>query len=128
MARVDIDYNYAEILRLTTKVSFFTARKGAEAAQRHARRLAPFDTGALRMSIKVRLKGTVGQVTTFTIYSDLDYAQYQEFGTGPITPRTAKVLSFKVGGKRVFAMRTRGVPATHFMSRAGALITARDFT
>jgi len=32
-----------------------------------------------------------------------------------------------VNGTTVFARRTRGVPATHFMAKAAATITAADF-
>lgn len=127
-ARVEVEYHYATITALTTRVATTTARKGAEAAQNRARRLAPKRTGALAASITIEVKGVVGPRVTFVIASDLDYAAYQEFGTGPIVPKSAKVLSFVAGGQRVFTMRTSGVPATHFMKRAGTMITASDFT
>lgn len=128
MGRVDVDYDYAAIAILTTKVAYETARKGALAAKHRAQRMAPKRTGALALSITIEVHGVIGPVTKFRIGSDLDYAVYQEFGTGPIVPRTAPVLSFVVGGRRVFTMRTSGVPATHFMSKAAALITIKDFT
>ena len=128
MGRVDIDYDYAAITILTTRVAYDLAAKGARSAQLRAMRLAPKASGALAASIEIELVWAPGPVTKFIIYSNLDYATYQEFGTGPIVPRSAKVLSFVVGGRRVFAMRTSGVPATHFMAKAGALVTAKDFT
>jgi hypothetical protein len=125
---VDITYHYPTIFGLTTKVAYDLAHKGAVSAKHRAQRMAPKRTGALAASITVEMRGIVGPVVTFVISSPLDYAAYQEFGTGPIVPKRAKALSFTVGGMRVFAMRTSGVPATHFMQRAGLLVTAKDFT
>lgn len=81
----------------------------AESVQQEAQSLAPLKTGALRDSITIRyvsaLKAVVGP--------SVEYGVYQEFGTGKrgefpghmytIKPKTKKILSFTVGGKRVFA-------------------------
>lgn len=129
-AHVEVSYNYPAIAALTTEVAYKAAHKAAEATKHRAQRFAPKRSGVLAATITVEVKGIAGPVTTFIIKTDnilAPYGLYQELGTGPITPRTAKVLSFTVGGKRVFTMRTRGVPATHFMSRAALYITEGDF-
>ena len=41
-----------------------------------ARALAPVDTGAYQASIQTQQEGVTGQ-----LYSDIEYAQYLEFGT-----------------------------------------------
>lgn len=53
-----------------------------EQVARDARSYAPVDTGRLRNSIKVD-----AQAGNITVYSDVDYAVYQEFGTRHIAPR-----------------------------------------
>lgn len=90
-----------------------------------ARATAPADTGHLRASVTsgVHNRGSsvVGRVS-----SSLDYAIYQEKGTGiyagkgPIRPKKAKVLAFRPKGsaKMVFAKEVKGTPATHFLEKA----------
>lgn len=82
---------------------------GAEGVA-YARLNAPFATGRLRDSIGYQIVGD-----TIVISSPLDYAQYQEFGTGSrgevptgpyvIEPKRAKALRFQVNGRTVFAKR-----------------------
>jgi hypothetical protein len=64
----------------------------------------------------------------FTVGSDLDYAGYQEWGTGPIRARRGGVLAWRGrGGGMVFARSTSGVPAVHYMARAARAVTLADF-
>ena len=60
-------------------------------------------TGTLRRSIQKRVDGAERGV----VFTDEKYAPYVEFGTRPhtITPKTGKMLAFKVGGKMVFARK-----------------------
>lgn len=88
---------------------------------------APIRTGTLRKSIltDVSQDGESGR-----IYSDLDYALYQEEGTGiygpkgsPITPKKAKYLRFKAkSGQIIYTKRVKGVKAKKFFANAGEYI------
>ena len=123
---VRIEWHDANIHYVATRTADRAARKAAVSGQNRARRLAPKDTGALAASITIT-KVSDGLKVTYRIGSPLQYARYQEFGTGPIVPVRSKVLRFKAGGVTVFAHRTRGVPATHFMARASRMLTIADF-
>jgi HK97 gp10 family phage protein len=59
----------------------------------------PVDTGRLKISIKVNIKGNKLIITM------VDYALYVEFGTQPhiIRPKNKKALHWKNGKKDVFA-------------------------
>ncbi len=128
MSRSDIDIklDQAAIYRLSTRTAQKLAGQAAQEVQARARRFAPKRTGALAASI-VSVKVSDGEVVAYKIGSHLDYAAYQEYGTGPIYARPGGVLRFESGGKIVFARRTSGVPATHFMARAAATINITDF-
>ena len=52
-------------------------RKAAFSIEAHAKTLAPVDTGVLRNSITT----TVESPTKATVGTNVEYAQYQEFGT-----------------------------------------------
>ena len=64
-------------------------------------KVAPVDTGRLRLSIDWRTEGE-----DIEIYM-VDYAKYVEFGTPPhiIKPRNAKALHWKSGGQDIFATK-----------------------
>lgn len=49
--------------------------------QRKARDLAPVDTGALKASIKTKIRNRGKSNVTGIVYTTLEYAPYQEFGT-----------------------------------------------
>lgn len=128
MAKAKFSYrlNYPAILRLQVTTSAKLAHKGAESVRDRARRFAPIKTGALRESIIVE-PVFIGVNSKFKVYSPLDHATYQEWGTGPIFARPGGVLRWTDGANVIFARRTRGVPAVHFMAKAGATITIHDF-
>jgi HK97 gp10 family phage protein len=115
------------IYRLETETADRLAGRAAQSVQARARRFAPKATGELAVSINVN-KVASGPKTAYQIGSSVNYAGYQEFGTGPIYAKPGGVLRFKVGGRTVFATKTSGVPATHFMKRAGQGINLADFT
>ena len=126
-SRVKISLDWDAIYRLSVSTANDLAEKGAKSVQKRARRLAPTKTGALRASIGIR-QVEHGLRVTYEIGSNLEYAKYQEFGTGPIYPRMYGVLVWQGSdGTNIFARRTSGVPATHFMSRAAAVISIADF-
>lgn len=63
--------------------------------QKQARLLAPFSSGNLRRSIKTKeeVKGTS---ITGTVYTNLEYAMYNELGTGPIGQANHQGISPKI--------------------------------
>lgn len=125
--RLKTSVNSKAILRLSATLGEKMASNAAEATQKRARRFAPVRTGALRESIAItRLPSRPG-FTTFAIGSHLPYARYQEHGTGPIFAKPGRWLVFQVKGRTVFAKKTRGVPATHFMEKARLAIRESDF-
>lgn len=127
MTRIKTSVNRQGTLRLASETSNRLAYNAARSVQARLRRTAPRKTGALSESFQIdRVK--YGTVTSYSVWTPLEYANYQNKGTGPIFPRPGGVLRFEAGGQIVFAKSTRGVPATHFMDRAYAAITADDFT
>jgi len=84
-------------------------KDAAQKIQATAQANAPFKSGKLRASIRIRYVGPL----TAIIGPSVDYGVYQEFGTGTrgefptgvyeIRPRNAKVLSWTSNGKRRFA-------------------------
>lgn len=89
---------------------------------------APRGTGNLSRNIKheVAMDGSQAKV-----YNKLDYALYQEEGTGiygknkrPIVPKRAKFLRFKSKtGKIIFAKSVRGVKPVWFMRQGSEFLT-----
>lgn len=84
---------------------------------------APSAKGTLRKSILTMVQ-SIGDYAK--IFSKLDYALFQEEGTGiygsrkqPITPKRAKVLKFtSKSGKLIFAKSVKGVKPKKFMFKA----------
>jgi len=77
---------------------------------------APVDTGLLKNTIRVEINDNVIELIM------PEYAIYLEYGTGiygplkrPITPKTAKALKFKIGGKTVFAKSIKGMTPQPFI-------------
>ena len=126
-ATVDIDLDQRAVAQLAISTSTEVARNGAKSLQRKARTNAPKRTGALAASIEIRIVGSPGLETAFEVGSPLKYAPYQEFGTGPIIAKPGKVMVWQSGGVTVFARRTSGVPATHFMRNSLHSLTESDF-
>lgn len=118
---VDIDVHpvaVAELMSPRGDVGRATARMAGRVRDR-AKQYAPVNTGLLRNSITSELIDSSQNNLTYRIGSDVPYAKYQESGTnGPIYPRYARALAFKIGGRTVFAKHVRGVPAVHFLERA----------
>ena len=92
----------------------------ANRIQALARAKAPHRTGTLQRSIMTEIMITNGRV-----YVGERYGIYFELGTGiygplrrPITPKTAKVLAWRVGGSMVFAKKVRGIPKQPFFKPA----------
>lgn len=86
------------------------------------------DSGLMRNSIVAEMVPPLSPYSiTWRIGSDVSYTPYQELGTGPIFPRRAPMLTFKVKGKWVSVHQTRGVPAGLFLTRAIEATTTADF-
>jgi hypothetical protein len=87
-----------------------------------AKGLVPVRTGNLRRTIRV---GPVTAKSARVLAGgtrSVGYARYVEEGTGiygpkgqPIRPKKARMLSWKSGGKRVFAKSVRGRKATPYL-------------
>lgn len=75
----------------------------------------PSKSGAMAAATEHEAAEVSGTRATCTWKVGVDYASYQNDGTGPIVPVSARVLHFEVGGEEVFAMRTSGVPASHYV-------------
>ena len=91
-----IEKRGATVNNLRTVINTFL-KKVAFAVQRRAIQLAPVDTGLLKRSINVRARGNL----TFTVGTNIQYAEAVEFGTRPhiIRPRRKKALAFVVKRK-----------------------------
>jgi hypothetical protein len=124
--KVNAKTNVPAVVRLTSEVSDRLAYNAARSTQARLRRTAPKKTGALAASFFIT-KIKHGSVSAYSIHTALDYANYQNKGTGPIHAKPGGVLRFEAGGSIVFAKSTRGVPATHFMDNAFNAITMADF-
>lgn len=93
-------------------------------AEGTAKENAPIDRGILRGSIHSKVD-KIGGETIGVVGTNLDYAPYQEYGTGiygpagtPIYPKQAKALRFiGKGGNIVFAGSVNGVGAKKFMAK-----------
>jgi len=86
--------------------------------QGKAKEYAPVDKSTLRKSILREFDSDTGKVG-----SNLEYAKYQEFGTGiygpkgtPIVPKRAKMLAWKSkSGQWIFARSVSGVRPKMFL-------------
>ncbi len=77
--RVDVN-NMDKLLRALPRAKEKTLNEIGDAAVKHVRALAPVDTGALRDSY---MKEVIPENDTVRVGSPLDWAAYQELGTGP---------------------------------------------
>lgn len=93
-------------------------------AEGAAKENAPIDKGLLRGSIHSEIQNE-GMEVVGVVGTNIEYAPYQEFGTGifgptgtPITPKRAKVLVFPgKGGGLVFARSVSGSRPRKFMAK-----------
>lgn len=94
-------------------------------------------SGTLADSIEADAWAEEGDRYTTTIRATVDYAQYQDEGTGiygptgmRIFPTSAKVLVFDwpAAGGVVFARSVAGAPGTHFWSGDDGQAMARRFS
>lgn len=90
-----------------------------------AKRHAPAHYGQLRASIHTTPISVTNRNIKAAVLTNLNYAQYQEEGTGiygpnrsPIYPKRARMLSWISNGQRVFARSVRGTPGKHYMQQA----------
>lgn len=91
---------------------------------------APVESGALAASVYVTpWHGRDATDVRFAVGSRLKYAGWQNSGTGPIHARPGGLLRFRPKGSSVFIFRkfTRGVPATHFLTKPLKALRATEF-
>lgn len=86
-------------------------------------------TGAMRDSIRSRRVSHTNVQTTYEVYSDLPYTEYQEHGVKPFTAKKGGVLRFQPKGSNVFIFRpsSKGFKGAHFFRDARAQVTLNDF-
>jgi hypothetical protein len=90
-----------------------------------AKQYAPIEHGFLRGSINTKGPVVTGTNVEASVGTNLDYARYQEEGTGiygpkktPITPKKGKLLVWTSGGKFFFARSVKGVRPKRYFRRA----------
>ncbi len=111
------------------KAALRGATRAREKAKQNITSAGRVDTGAMRQSVRSEKVRHDNDRITYQIGSPLPYAIYQHEGVrGPVLPRRAKVLRFKVGGKTVYAKRTRGFKGAPFLTDALKQLTLKDFT
>jgi HK97 gp10 family phage protein len=103
------------------------ARRAAGRIRDRAKENAPVRDGLLRNSIVSELEYQGLYNVVWRIGTDVEYAIYQELGTGPIFARRAPYLVFKVGDRWVSTYSTRGVPAVRYLTRAIEETSIADF-
>ena len=84
-------------------------KKGAEHAQSAAKSLAPVNSGELHNSILVDVKKISSGKYEGIVYTNLSYATYVEFGTGPVGAKNHEGTSPNV--TPVYTMHAWGIPA-----------------
>jgi hypothetical protein len=84
-------------------------------------------SGLMRNSIVSELAEQGRTSITWRIGSNVEHTLYQELGTGPIFPRRAPLLVFKIGNRWISTYSTRGVPAVRMLTRAVEATSIEDF-
>lgn len=131
--QVQLKLDHDTIKQSAIKTSWRSAQRAAtisrDRARAAARRKNLIDTGKGIQSITFERIGPPDLITVYHVLPAEWYMRVQEVGTGPIYPIRAQFLRFKPKGQTyfVFARRTRGVPAGHFMREARNAITTADF-
>lgn len=134
MTKVKVELDRAALKRLSSPGGMIDASvaKAAGRVRDNAKRIiyseGRVQTGALAQSIVSQRSVSSAAGAIYTVSSDLKYAIYQHEGVrGPIYPRRAKMLRFKVGGRTVFARSVRGFKGIKFLERALRELSAADY-
>ena len=95
-----------------TDIILTAVKKSDLMIQESARTLVPFRHGGLSRSILIKetVDKTQGKVTG-TVYTNLDYAQYVEFGTGPVGQENHDGISPHVTPR--YSQKGWMIPAQH---------------
>lgn len=100
-------------------------RKRGNRVLNRARQGAPVHTGVLRASIHMDMTEVDGAPQA-VISTNLEYAIYQEMGTGVFGPRHQRIfahpprmaLRYVQNGRVVYRRSVAGTPGKHFMEKA----------
>lgn len=128
--RVNLELYPDAVQRVVGGASQKAVNRASITAMSRAKAFAPVDTSRLRNSItRTQPQQISNGFWASIVYTELDYALYQEEGTRAHGPVRAKALRFKPKGssKYVFAQWVRGVPAKRYMQRAIESLRATDF-
>ena len=102
----------------------------AKRAGDNVRAAGRVNTGRLADSFRIRQISAPGATSAkFSVYTDVEYWKYQNYGTRGSRPVNAKVLRFKPkgSGSFVFAMHTAPIAPSYFMEDAFRALTVHDF-
>jgi hypothetical protein len=125
--RIIQNLNNADDLMRQAKVQ--ALQSAATIMSTQAKTKVPRATGNLGRNIKTEIKPDGSEAR---VYNELDYAVYQEEGTGiygkhktPVVPKRAKYLRFKSkSGQIIYAKSVRGVKGVWFMKQGYEFLQA----
>lgn len=99
--------------------------KSAHRTEFLAKAKAPIEYGNLRGSITTQGPRVTTNNVEASVGTNLDYARYQEEGTGlygprkqVITPKSGTILAWKRGGKWTFARSVKGVKPQRYFKKS----------
>lgn len=102
----------------------------ASRAKRNIQAAGRIDTTAMYRGMTTERATALSDLkVVYLVYTPVEYAVYQEFGTRDHGPTRAKALRFKPKGSQgfVFAKWVRGVKPAHFMRDAARALSINDF-
>lgn len=132
MADLSVSWNdngFQAIHALVDEGTAKAAGRVRDRAKLNIRSAGLIDTGAMMQSVVSEKVTDSAGVITYRVSARVPYAVYQHEGTGPIVPRTAKVLRFtpKGGKTPIFRPRSKGVTGVPFLTAALVDLTTKDF-
>lgn len=128
MARARLQLDQAAIAAMRTRGEVYDAvTRAAMAVERGAKAQVGVGIGKLKAQTRVQPAQITSTGVWRRVESEPDYGIYHHDGRGPVVPRRAKVLAFRVKGKQVFAMRVRGVAPNRYLSDPLGKLTVNDW-
>ncbi len=116
---------FAQAPELTSQAILQAGNRALLDYQASIKGFVPVRTGRLRASTVINPMQQHGSDFEGSVGPTTNYAEAVETGTGiygpakrPITPKRAKVLAFKSGGKTIFAKSVKGYPGRYPVKKA----------
>ena len=129
-SKFELEWNGDAAMAEITAAAVSAVTAGALIAEGQIKQLTPVGTGNLRDSITHQIRSSDGQQVTAEVGSPLDYAIYQEYGTGEHAEngagRKGGWYYTSPEGVRIFTMGNRPVRMFRrgFKASRGRIITA----